>query len=75
MRELPYFWMVWREGSSQPKYKHDTKQSAEKEAERLSRQNPGERFYVLKAKSVYQSKVSQPERQKLREPVLFKAPY
>lgn len=43
------FWMVWREGTCQVTHKHETELSARKEAERLSRMNPGEIFYVLES--------------------------
>jgi len=43
------FWMVWREGSPTTRFRHQFKQSAVEEAERLSRQNPNEVFYVLKS--------------------------
>jgi len=44
------FWMVYGEGQRAPTYKHDTADSARTEAARLSAQNPGISFYVLKAK-------------------------
>lgn len=43
------FWMVWREGSRTVTYKHETEKSARQEAERLARENPGEKFYVLES--------------------------
>jgi hypothetical protein len=44
------FWLVWRDSyNSTPHYKHRSKESAEREAERLAREFPGERFYVLPA--------------------------
>ncbi|MBX8800453.1 DUF2188 domain-containing protein [Ochrobactrum sp. MR28] len=42
------FWMVWREGSSSPVYRHTTKAAAVKEAERLAKLNPDQIFYVFK---------------------------
>ena len=42
------FYMVYMEGEGAPTYKHDTKESAKKEAERLSLLF-GKRTYVLKA--------------------------
>lgn len=43
------FWMVWNPNRNQPVYRHDTEASAETEAERLARLNPGEQFFVLEA--------------------------
>ena len=42
------FWMVWREGSPTTRVRHALKGAAMQEAERLAKQNPCERFYVLK---------------------------
>lgn len=41
------FWMVWCDTAQRPTKKHDSPVSAEAEAERLARLNPGDRFYVL----------------------------
>jgi hypothetical protein len=41
------FWMVYGEGQNLPRFRHDTYSSAETEAERLARMNPGIAFYVL----------------------------
>ena len=49
------FWMVWREGSAQTRFRHQTKPEAELEAERLAQLNPGETFYVLKAVSALEA--------------------
>lgn len=43
----PAFWMVL--GGGTPTYRHDNQTSAEKEAERLARQNPGTEFIVLES--------------------------
>lgn len=45
------FWMVWceRGGTSAPTVKHHSRSDAVKEAERLARLNPGNRFWILKA--------------------------
>lgn len=48
-REFYKFWMVWREGGSSPTYRHQTKEAATLEAERLAKSNPDQVFYVLKA--------------------------
>ena len=42
------FWLVWNENGRQPTYKHDSKASAEAEAERLAEGNPDTAFFVLK---------------------------
>lgn len=41
------FWMV--KGQGPANFPHDSRASAEREAERLARCNPGECFYVLEA--------------------------
>ena len=41
------FWLVWNENGHAPTVKHLDLKSAEVEAERLARQNPGERFHVM----------------------------
>ena len=41
------FWLVWNSNGYPPNYRHETRQSAELEAERLARLTPGARFYVL----------------------------
>lgn len=43
------FWMVWNEQGRLPAVKHTLYQRAVAEAERLARQCPGQRFYVLQA--------------------------
>lgn len=42
------FWLVWKDGGNSPTYRHQSKRDAVHEAERLSRSNPDEVFYVLK---------------------------
>ncbi|MBO29517.1 MAG: hypothetical protein CML61_12320 [Rhodobacteraceae bacterium] len=39
------FWVV--KGNGPATFQHDTREQAEREAERLARQNPGRKFYVL----------------------------
>jgi hypothetical protein len=41
------FWMVYGEGQNPPRFKHDTYDAAQTEAERLARAYPGIAFYVL----------------------------
>lgn len=43
----PPFWLVWRRFGRSPVFEHESYQSARAEAERLSRANPGQAFYVL----------------------------
>lgn len=51
----PSFWLVWRDGSRRgwnehiPTARHDTYESAEREAKRLAALAPGEKFFVLPA--------------------------
>lgn len=47
------FWLVWcPEGRKPPKYQHNIKESAEREAARLAEKYPGEEFYVMEAISM-----------------------
>lgn len=46
------FWMVWSPQGHAPTAKHDEFRSAEGEAERLARANPGKEFYILQAVEV-----------------------
>jgi hypothetical protein len=42
------FWLVWSPtGQRPPRYQHPTYGSAQVEADRLARENPGCQFYVL----------------------------
>ena len=41
------FWLVWNPSGFAPKFKHATHESAETEATRLARENPGKEFYVI----------------------------
>lgn len=46
------FWLVWSPaGSAPPRHRHETHSSAQAEAERLARANPGSPFYVLRAEA------------------------
>ncbi len=42
------FWMVWNPHGRAPTYRHDSRASADTEAERLAARNPGAVFFVLK---------------------------
>jgi len=61
------FWMVWRENSPTTRYRHWSKQAAKREAERLSQQNPGEVFYVLKTTAAMITEPSPVKKVKLVE--------
>lgn len=52
MEEQKPFWMVYGAGQRAPEYRHDTRESAENEAKRLARFNPGIRFFVLETIAV-----------------------
>ena len=43
------FWLVWNADGKNPTYKHQSEESAVKEAERLARQAPGSTFVVLES--------------------------
>ena len=49
--ERPAFWMVWNPQGHAPTKDHLTRQSAEREADRLARLNRGQRFIVLQSVS------------------------
>lgn len=56
VEEVKPFWFVWTKKGHVPKRCHDTRGSAEAEAERLARKCPGKKFIILEAVS----KVHQP---------------
>ena len=43
------FWLVWNPNGHAPTRTHETRRSAELEAERLARMNRGQRFIVLQS--------------------------
>lgn len=47
MASEPLFWVVWAEGGGSPTVKHHSQDTANAEAKRLARVNPGIRFVVL----------------------------
>ena len=49
MSDTKPFWLVWQPESGSPSIRHETKQAAITEAERLARAHAGRRFYVLAA--------------------------
>jgi hypothetical protein len=53
MDEMRQFWMVYGIGCGAPTYRHETKQSAVQEAQRLARLHKGVKFVVLQATEAY----------------------
>ena len=53
--ESECFWMVKRIDSGATSHKHESYDSAEKEAKRLASTNPGKKFAVLKAVCYFQT--------------------
>jgi hypothetical protein len=51
------FWMIWSPQGGCPTARHDTRQSADAEAERLARANTGRQFYVLQALAMFEANV------------------
>lgn len=49
MATEPLFWCVWADGGGTPTVKHSGYEDARREAQRLARNNPGQRFVVLAA--------------------------
>lgn len=47
---MPNFYLVWAEETGRTNYRHSLIESARAEAERLARENPTRKFYVLEAK-------------------------
>ncbi|WP_020209001.1 hypothetical protein [Gilvimarinus chinensis] len=43
----PEFYLVWTPDGWPPNFRHDTEKSAEIEAKRLAKANPGKQFHVL----------------------------
>lgn len=43
------FWMVWNPAGYNPTFKHQSKESAIREAERLAREKPEQTFVVLES--------------------------
>ena len=48
------FWVIWREDTLSVTKKHLFRSDAEREAERLARQCPGSRFFILASENVCQ---------------------
>ena len=49
------FWMVWRNGTPETKYRHATYLDACMEAARIARLAQGQKVYVLEAVEYYQT--------------------
>ena len=47
--DRPKFWMIWSPQGRAPTYQHTSRVSADTEADRLAKANPGSEFFVLKA--------------------------
>lgn len=60
------FWMVWCENGGRPTFKHWERANAEREAERLARENEGHLFYVLEAVAAKRVKVLEPPIEDIR---------
>ena len=60
MADINRFWMVWNPHGRSPTYRHESRESANKEAQRLARDNPGQVFVVLKAVGAFKSDVTDP---------------
>lgn len=60
------FWLVWREHGSAPTYKHQTKEDAVQEAERLAKLHPENVFFVMEAKAGRFSREPDVERVKVK---------
>lgn len=54
MNENKRFWFVWNENGLNPRHKHESYESAQKEALRLSRANPTQKFIILVSLEDYQ---------------------
>jgi len=49
------FWMVWRNGTPETKYRHTTYMDACTEAARIARLAQGQKVYILEAVEYYQT--------------------
>lgn len=56
MPEKKTFWMVWTSAGHAPRARHETLELAQKEADRLARNNVGTEFVVLKSVYSYHAK-------------------
>ena len=49
------FWMIYGMGRGAPTYRHETREAAEQEAQRLAQVSPGTRFVVLAAVASFET--------------------
>lgn len=42
-------WFVWTKKGRAPRFAHETRESAEREAERLARLHPGQKFHLMQS--------------------------
>ena len=63
------FWLVWSPQGNSPTVRHSTLDKANKEAQRLARENPGREFYTLEALERFQ--VETLRRTRLQNPIPF----
>ncbi len=61
------FWMVYSPQGGPPTVEHTRRVSADREAERLARANPGKKFVVLSALDVFEIETSPVKRTALEE--------
>ena len=65
------FWLVWNPAGRSPSHRHKSIEDAVKEAERLARQEPGQRFIVLEALRMCQVPELPIKWSELEEPLPF----
>ncbi|MEM1289765.1 MAG: hypothetical protein AAGH60_15560 [Pseudomonadota bacterium] len=65
MTEHHKFWMVYNPLGRMPRYEHSSRGDADAEAQRLARENPGQKFFVLKAMGGYHAPLQKAESIKL----------
>jgi len=52
------FWLVWNPFGNNPKFRHESEESATTEAKRLAKEHVGQPFYVLEGKSIHEGVAS-----------------
>lgn len=62
------FWMVYSPQGHAPTYKHWSRESADTEAVRLAKMNPGRQFFVLKAMAGFEAEEPAVKQVSLRHP-------
>ena len=62
----PRFWMIWNPQGRTPTMKHWSRTSADNEAARLAKENPAQKFYVLKAVGGAHASAPEPSPIKMR---------